>query len=537
MQKTLIMFVTISLTLLCSVSAFSNQNVRSTGKNRTALVIGNSDYRFSPLKNPTNDAQDMARVLRSIGFDVILKTNADKPSIVKALNLFGQKLTRSEIGIFFFAGHGVQVNNRNFLIPLNSQIQSESDVEFEGIHAGRVLGKMENAGNRLNIVILDACRNNPFKKNFRSSVQGLAKMDAPPGSIIAYATSPGSTASDGAGRNGAYTGELLKQLGNPDLTIQEVFNEAGLEVMKVTKKRQIPWISSTPVPKYYLAKNAKPYISSTGSSTKSGPNNTWFDPVTNMAFIWIPGGCFIMAQSDFEKQYLKKKYGSQKHKEFFYNELPGHKVCVDGFWMGRFEVTNRQYRMFNPKHTVKSYDGNDLDNDMKPVVHVSHKDARAFIQWLNRSGKYTFSLPTEAQWEYAARAGTTTSRFWGNAPDQACRYANGADAAAKSRWTQLIVHPCNDAYPATAPVGSFTPNAFGLYDMLGNVWEWCKDVYSEKAYTNTARTNPLVTSGSSNYVSRGGSWFNGPRFVRSAFRFRSHSGDRNVDLGFRLVTK
>jgi uncharacterized caspase-like protein len=223
---------------------------------KVALVIGNSNYASSPLANPVNDAADMDRVLKQLGFSVILKTDAGRRDMMDALNEFGRSLVRSEIGIFYFAGHGMQIDNTNYLIPVDARVESESDVIYEGVEAGRILGKMKDAGNRLNIVILDACRNNPFARSFRASSQGLAKMDAPPGSILAYATSPGSLAEDGSGRNGVYTGSLLKNLIDPGLTVQELFNQTGLDVMNQTAQKQVPWISSTPVPRFFLAGSA-----------------------------------------------------------------------------------------------------------------------------------------------------------------------------------------------------------------------------------------------------------------------------------------
>ncbi len=225
---------------------------------RTALVIGNSAYENSPLTNPANDALDMATMLEKLGFDVILKTDVNKRDMKEAIADFSRKLHQSEIGLFYYAGHGMQVNGANYLIPVNADIRSESDVEYESIHAGRVLGKFRDAESSLNIVILDACRNNPFKRSFRSSTPGLARMDAPVGTIIAYATSPGSVAADGEGRNGLYTGVLLEKMQQPGVTVQDVFNNTGLEVMSESSRDQVPWMSSTPVPGFFLAGNDSP---------------------------------------------------------------------------------------------------------------------------------------------------------------------------------------------------------------------------------------------------------------------------------------
>jgi len=220
---------------------------------RTALVIGNSNYKSAPLKNPVNDARDMAKTLRGLNFDVIEKLNASKKDMVLAIDEFYKRLRRADVGVFYFAGHGMQIHGVNYLIPVKAHVTSETDIQWEAVPAGKVLGKMYEAGNKLNIVILDACRDNPFKRSFRTESKGLAQMDAPKGTIIAYATSPGSVAADGSGRNGVYTKHLLKSLRRSGMSVYDVFRETGLGVMRETREKQIPWISSTPVPRYYMA--------------------------------------------------------------------------------------------------------------------------------------------------------------------------------------------------------------------------------------------------------------------------------------------
>ncbi len=221
---------------------------------RIALVIGNANYETAPLKNPVNDARDMAEALRALDFEVILKLDADQRQMELAIDEFYGRLRRMEVGVFYFAGHGMQVDGDNYLIPIKAHVTSETDIRWEAVPAGKVLGKMNEAGNKLNIAILDACRDNPFKRSFRSQGKGLAFMDAPKGTIIAYATSPGSVAADGAGRNGIYTKHLLENLNSPGMSVYDVFRETGLGVMRETDDKQVPWISSTPIPRYFLSK-------------------------------------------------------------------------------------------------------------------------------------------------------------------------------------------------------------------------------------------------------------------------------------------
>lgn len=182
------------------------------GEKRIALVIGNAAYANSPLKNPVNDAQAMAKAFRDLGFEVLLRENAGEKDMKRAVEEFGDRLRGGGVGVFFFAGHGIQVAGRNYLIPVDANIRNERDIDIDAIDVNRVLSRMEDARNRLNIVILDACRDNPFGRSFRSSARGLASIDAPSGTLIAYATAPGKLARDGSGANGLYTGELVKAI-------------------------------------------------------------------------------------------------------------------------------------------------------------------------------------------------------------------------------------------------------------------------------------------------------------------------------------
>ena len=252
MNKTFSIFASLVLAAFLIFPSDASDRTIQIKKRRLALVIGNSDYKTSPLKNPVNDALDMANALKKLGFAVLLKTDADQRTMERSIRDFGNKLKSGGIGLFYFSGHGLQVYGRNYLVPVNAKIESPSDVKYEGVDAGRVLGKMEDAGNDLNIIILDACRDNPFARSFRSSERGLAKMDAPTGSILAYATAPGSVAADGSGRNGLYTSKLLKYMMTPGLPIERVFKNVRIEVMNESKKLQVPWESSSLTGDFYF---------------------------------------------------------------------------------------------------------------------------------------------------------------------------------------------------------------------------------------------------------------------------------------------
>ncbi len=213
----------------------------SAGERRIALVIGNAAYRDSPLANPVNDARAVARALRQVGFAVTQRENTTLKEMQEAVRHFGDALRAGGVGLFYFAGHGMQVKGRNYLIPVGADIEREDEVAYNALDANLVLEKMETARNRVNIVILDACRNNPFARSFRSAARGLVPMEAPVGTLVAFATAPGSVASDGAGHNGLYTQHLLAAMTLPGAKIEDVFKRVRQGVRAASGGKQVPW--------------------------------------------------------------------------------------------------------------------------------------------------------------------------------------------------------------------------------------------------------------------------------------------------------
>ncbi len=241
-----------ALLLALAPIAHAQRPAAPPSEQRIALVVGNSSYAESPLRNPVNDATDVAAALRTFGFTVLLRTNANRRQMVEAVREFGSQIRRGGVGFFYYAGHGVQSRGKNYLIPVGAQLQAEGDLEFEAVDANMVLAQMDEAGNRVNVIVLDACRDNPFARSFRSASRGLAQMDTAKGSFLAYATSPGSVAADGSGRNGTYTKHLLASLNQPDSKLEEVFKRVRLGVAQETANRQIPWDSSSVLGDFYF---------------------------------------------------------------------------------------------------------------------------------------------------------------------------------------------------------------------------------------------------------------------------------------------
>lgn len=210
---------------------------------RVALVIGNSAYlNVSRLANPRNDAKAMAETLQSLGFTLVgggVQLDLDKAGFDTVVQTFGNQSMGADVGLFYYAGHGVQLRGTNYLVPVNANPVKETDVDFQMMDVNLVLRQMDGAGAKLKVVVLDACRNNPFGgRGLRSADAGLAQMRAPEGTLISFATQPGNVALDGADGNSPYTKALTQSMRKPGLDVFRVFNEVGLTVSKVTAGAQ-----------------------------------------------------------------------------------------------------------------------------------------------------------------------------------------------------------------------------------------------------------------------------------------------------------
>ena len=535
---------------------------------RLALVIGNAAYGGNnKLHNPVNDAQDMAKVLRQVGFEVTEVYDAGLRKMKEAIQTFGQKLQqRGGVGLFYFSGHGVQYAGENYLIPIGATetITAVGHFQYEALPAGYVLATMEDAKNDVNIVILDACRDNPFKSLFRGSgSEGLAAMPVPNGSLIAYSTRPGKRALDGSGRNSPYVKYLKQELPKSGVSVQDMLTNVRVAVMSETGGEQAPgYYSELNRPFCFVGscgQTAGPSVAQAPVTVTPSPpptvvttppvstgnvfRDTLQDGSQGPEMVRIHSGRFLMGSPPDEK-------GRNEDER-------QHEVRVANFAIGKYEVTVGQFKSFVKATQYKTEaeesggcnsltkSGWEQDasktwrnpgfsqTDDHPVVCVSWNDAMAYVDWLSQQTGKTYRLPTEAEWEYAARAGTTTARYWGDDPDKGCSFANGADQTAKAQFSGWPIMECQDRYVYTAPVGRFRPNAWGLYDMLGNVWEWTCSEYDEDYGGSEQRC--LSEGAAGPCVLRGGSWDSDPQWLRGAARDRGdpHGGDSG--WGFRLA--
>ncbi len=587
--------------LLVAGTSFGQRNLAITasgtenGSKRVALVVGNSAYTTLPLDNPINDARAMAVKLQSLGFEVIKRENLTSKQIGSTLREFRSRLAPGAEAIFFYAGHGLQVKGVNYLPAVDADISSEEDVPMQSLEVGKVLELMEDSKTRLNLVFLDACRNNPFSRRFRSAAEGLAKVNAPSGTIMSFATRPGSVASDGDGKNGLYTEHLLAAMDQPGQPIEQVLKQVLSGVKKTSKGKQEPWweggiegnfyfiqgpvtvnvaqpasltkldpaqvelsfwesmkgsqdkadfeeyLKQYPQGKFAgLARNrikqlgasvtppstmlpSSPIVSAPPAAAPVSPayrdGQVFRDCADCPEMVVIPGGSFMMGSPGNEA-------------ERFGNEGPQHQVNIRRFALAKTEVTQRQWVALMGSNPSE-FKNCGLDC---PVENVSWDDAQAYVRKLSEKTGQGYRLPSESEWEYAARGGSSSARPWGKNADAACRYANVGDQTTKAQvpgWSYTI-HNCNDGYAYTAPVGSYQSNGFGLYDMIGNAWEWTED-YWHDSYTGAPSDGSAWMTGgdSTQRVLRGGSWLNSPQLARSAHRNRLVTSNRYNYIGFR----
>ncbi|MBN2706084.1 MAG: SUMF1/EgtB/PvdO family nonheme iron enzyme [Deltaproteobacteria bacterium] len=263
---------------------------------------------------------------------------------------------------------------------------------------------------------------------------------------------------------------------------------------------------------------------------------TWLEPLTGMEFILVPGGSFLRGQSDAEKVILIREMGDKRYGKYCAGERPRRQVTVSDFWLSRSEVSNAAFRHFRPGHDSGVYKELSLNGEQQPVVEVSWEDAQAFTCWLSKVCGRDCRLPTEAEWEYACRAGQDEDIFRGDAANAAlCVYANVADLSAKKLWPAWAVATCDDGFPVAAPVGSLAANSLGLYDMLGNVWEWCSDWYDPDYYEKGPRQDPQGPASGRFRAVRGSCWDSEPRYVRAAGRNYRRPDSRGYGFGFRVA--
>jgi formylglycine-generating enzyme required for sulfatase activity len=529
------------------VTVTSAMLILSTGAQqraaRVALVIGNANYpdASTPLSTTIKDARSLAEELRRSEFEVDLKENVGKEEMQRAIDAFTGKIRSGMAALFYFSGYGIQAARQTYLIPINAQVWSEADLRRDGFSVDGLLAEMNRKGAKVKIVIIDAARRNPFERRFRASAAGLAAIDAPEGTLAMYSAAPGKLINDGSGANSMFISELIKELRVPNLTAEEVFNRARIGVSRASNNEQVPWVASSLVEEFYFgtsrpastgpspapapapaptptptpapapATTSTPAPTPSPTATASGeplrgdakPGDSFRDCQGCGEMVIVPAGAFDMGSST----------------EY---ENPAHRVTIaKPFAIGRYEVTFDEWdRCVEEKGCKAQPDDREWGRGDRPVINMSWLDAKAFVAWLSQKTGQTYRLPSEAEWEYAARAGTNTPFWWGR--DVGSRQANCRECGTGSGQQ-------------TSPVGSYKPNSFGLYDTAGNAAEWVEDCWND-SYRGAPKDGSAWSTGQCRLrVLRGGAYDSQAKAVRSTARFRYDTDVRYSANGFRVV--
>ena len=677
-MKPLTLILALMLCLLGALPAAAQSN-RSLNEHRVALVVGNAAYKASPLRNPINDARAMREKLREMGFQVIYFEDLRTRQVGAALREFRTAIRPGSVALFFYAGHGLQVRGENFLPTVDAELASEDDVPQQSLAVEAVLNAMEDSKAAVNLVLLDACRNNPFARNFRSAATGLARVQAPSGTLIHYATRPGAVADDGSGRHGVYTEALLAHIGERGVPIETALKRVTTRVRDASKGRQEPWMEGSLTGDFYFVvspgatvnvqpaqptpanadeaawqaaeslRTAAAYQAYLGefprglyapaarvklAALQGGPPGAAPQAVTvvrpapgkvtvtpgpavalapsgavapapvpvapapappprdtqadatlvaalrEMSLARIAGGSFQMG-ADADEPGFDGQPDATAH--------PKRGVSVSGFELAYYETQVYQWRKFveAARYVTEAEraggchvpgrggqmelraganwrDPGHPQTDYHPVVCVSHNDVVAYLAWLNSgtSGGVSYRLPSEAEWEFAARGGTTTPRPWAEQagffgklwegtrdtfrggsrtdqpPSRSCRYANVADESLDKQLGWPGAFNCRDGYAQATGGGWFGRDNLSLYDMLGNAAEWVADCWAPSHEGAPGDASPRLNGPAldcARRVVRGGSWASPQAQVRSAARLPQAASYRASDLGFRLA--
>ncbi|WP_339137932.1 MAG: SUMF1/EgtB/PvdO family nonheme iron enzyme [Candidatus Electrothrix sp. GW3-4] len=525
-----------------------------------ALVIGNENYRhLKTLNTPIEDAEAVAELLQDqYGFDVELLPDATWKQTMRAIS--GLRVTANQESdnlLIYYAGHGYL--NKKTGVEYWQPVDAERDNDIYWIPTSRITSMLKEIRAKHVLVVADSCysgslltRDSGAKLPDGSGLDELLRRMQERRSRTALTSGGEEPVWDaGGGNHSVFAKAFLDALreNRKILDGYTIFDRirrpVALNAPQTPQYGDIrmtghEWGDFLLVPKELQNIEIPDFVASlAGFATRDNSRQNkepqqgdpFIDPTTGMELVYIPKGCFQMGQTVEGKQQIIAEAGQETYDSYYEDELPRHKVCVDGFWMGKYEMTQGQWKQIMGKNPAKFKKG-----DKYPVEQVSWEDVQKFIGELNKRAGKKYRLPTEAEWEYAARAGTTTVRHWGN--DISCDKAMYDNYSETDNCAEYV-RKRGFQNGSTAPVGKYPENDFHLHDMLGNVWEWCADWYDEKYYAECKKhgvtNNPVGPSSGSDRVIRGGSWSNDPRLVRSANRLRNTPGYRYFSLGFRLA--
>jgi formylglycine-generating enzyme required for sulfatase activity len=504
---------------------------------RVALVIGNANY--AGLRAPAstiNDARALAAELRRKNFEVDLEENLGREKMQQVITAFMAKIAKGKTALLYFSGFGLQSVRQTYLIPVDAQIKTEQDV-WDYFSVNDLLAEMHRRGADIKIMVIDAARKNPFESKFRQAPAGLAPIVAIDGTLAISSAAPGKLVEDSSAARSLFVNELIKEMAAPNRTAEEVFSRTRIAVSRASKNEQIPLVVSSLTDEFYFTAAAsapppaqaarpappappppaatppavarltdRPQASpaATTAAAPSQPGSVFKDCEDCPELVVVPAGSFEMGSS--ASDYSK----------------PVHRVTIGApFAIGRYEVTFDQWEKCVEDRGCKNRPHDrGWGRGSHPVINVRWVDTKEYVAWMSKKTGHTYRLPTEAEWEYAARGGTTTPFWWGSAAGSA----------------QANCRQCNTGHPErSVPVGSYKPNPFGLYDTAGNAAEWLEDCWNDNYRGAPADGSPWLKGECRMRVLRGGSFDSEPVNVQSSARFRYDTDVPYSANGFRIL--
>jgi formylglycine-generating enzyme required for sulfatase activity len=537
-------------------AAFGQDAGAAREPHRVALVIGNGAYTQAPLPMAPSEARAVADALRDGSFEVIYLENARRAQIEAAFDAFGHKLERGATAVVYLSGHALQFQERNFFVPLDARISSQTDIRRETIDIDLLLDPLIVARPSGSVIILDASRANPWQRTVSDRLRGLAIQDPVEGVVFVYPAEPGKVVRDAPQAVSLFSTELVKAMKTPGLSFEAALRQTRSAIKRASGGEQVPWQSSAASKDLIITSAHR--LPDTADPVELGYWNTIKKsetPADFQAYLdSYPNGRFAaLAHARLDEIATKPSDKSREHPQASTGTPPSIRDCTQcpelvlipsgnfamgtadqstfegpvhhvsiakSFYLGRREVT---FEEWDACHTDGGCpfrpDDRGLGRGPRPVTNIDWEDAKAYVAWLSRKTGHTYRLPTESEWEYAARAGTTTAYPWGQAVD--IDRANCAGCNPK---------PLNN----TVDTGRFPPNAFGLFDMAGNAAEWVEDCWNDSYRGVPADGSAFVKPQCQERVLRGGSFNNDPRYLRSAARFKYDYDVRYYANGFRV---
>ncbi len=563
--------------LIASADAALGQLIAPQRSLRTALVIGNGAYAEAPIPTAVEGARSVADVLRLGGFKLVYLENARRDEIEYGLETFAQALEEGAAGFVFYAGHAVQYQGRNYLVALDSNIAKADDVKSEAIDVDLLLDPLLVARSPGSVVILDASRNNPWQQRLPGNLRGLAAPEPVRNISIMTSAAPGKVVGSSPQADSVFTAQLVQAMKRGGLGFDAVFSRTKSAVNRINGSEQVPWESSPPPADLVIIeataatsptkaadavelgfwdtiKNSsttadfQAYLSAypdgqftaiaraklaqlqpkpaDSSAQRQAPGQEQaIDPAAAPAPQVDPVAAFAPIRdcpACPELVLLPAGAAAIGSTEGFAFESPVHDVTIGkAFYIGRREVTFEEWDACLSEGGCQYRPGDrGLGRGLNPVSDLDWNDAKTYLAWLSRKTGKSYRLPTEAEWEYAARAGTKTIYYWGNKLEKD-----------RANCTDCNTSPINKVIAT----GTFPANPFGLFDMAGNAAEWVEDCWADNYKAAPKDGSAYTKSNCRERVLRGGSFNNDARFVRTAARFKYDFDVRYYTNGFRVA--